>query len=98
MPIHTVDKIIQIHPHEADAVAEAFRDAQASLKGIVDRLDAVGSTLDQDWEGRQKMQFLEAFRQILNPVRTHLLPGLDIRIQKYRAYKAEKTVEAVEHF
>ena len=98
MSVHKVQKIIQVHPPEADAVAKAFGNAQTSVSDTLDRLKAVFETLTREWEGHQKDLFMESFGKTISRIRTNILPGLDINKRKYQAYKTEKVIEVTEHY
>ena len=98
MPTRKVQKIIQVHPPEADTVAKAFGNAQASVSNTLDRLKLVSETLTREWEGRQKSFFMESLGKTISRIRWSLLPGLGVSKRKYQVYKTEKVIEVIEHY
>jgi hypothetical protein len=98
MPTRAVRKIIPIHPAEADAISKAFDDAGTSSNSILDRLNKICGTLDEEWEGNQKIKFMAEFGGTIHRVREILLPSLAKGENKYHTFMAEKVVDVIEYY
>ncbi len=98
MPQRIVHKIIQVHPPEADAVFNAFREARADTEAILALLRKMFARLDQDWEGNQKTVFEGEMTSSVEDLSRTLLPQLQFWEHKYQTYMTEKVIDVVENY
>ena len=93
-----VQKVIPVHPLEADAIAIAFGDAQTDSNAVLIRLRSLYSALELDWEGVQKTKFLGESGSTLNRFVDTLLPGMANWKYKYQSLMTDQVIETVEYY
>jgi hypothetical protein len=73
---------IQIHPPEADALADSRAEASRSALAYTDELVKAPSEMDSGWQEEQKNRFWDSFRPLISESREYALSSLQ-EIEKW---------------
>jgi hypothetical protein len=98
MRTRIVQRVIPVHPPEADGIAIAFGDARINSNAVLIRLRSLYGALDLDWEGVQKTRFLGESGGTLDRFVDILLPGLANWRDKYQSLTTDQVIETVEYY
>ncbi len=98
MSTRIVQRVISVHPTEADAIAIAFGDARTDSNAVLIRLRSLYRALELDWEGVQKTRFLGESGSTLNRFVDTLLPGMANWKNKYQSLMTDQVIETVEYY
>lgn len=93
-----VRKVVQVHPPEADAMANAFGEAHVDAQAVLLKLLSLYGSLDPEWEGDQKARFMIESEAAIARFADILLPGLTSWEKKYRVLMTDQIIETMEYY